>query len=363
MVVAEGAAPPDRAPSESQLRQLGFSFHVPEVEDVGVVVVDDDRTSLELMEAFVARMGHPVRAFSDPKVALDAIQSEPPRILVTDMVMPELTGVDLGRAARAIDPDIAVVLVTGVGDQGTAQATMQLGVSSFLTKPLELGPLTRALQRAFLRRAADDHHRAMVNWMYDAMDRNAQAIREVTLGTLTSLTNALDARSPHFRGHSRAVALQAAALAQALGLGEQEIETVRIAGMLHDIGMIGVPDSIVERPGPLMPKEIELVRSHCEAGASIIAPMKHLGDAVRYVLEHHERWNGSGYPDAKRGDEISLGGQIVAISEAWTAILENRPYREGRTREEGMEILLAHEGEWFTGEVTRALIDSDVGLI
>jgi putative two-component system response regulator len=362
-MIAERALGFDRAPSDGELRQLGFSFHVPEVEDVDVVVVDDDKTSLELMEAFVRRIGHPVRAFADPRKALEAIQADPPRILVTDMVMADMSGVDLGRAARAVDPDIAVVLVTGVGDQGTAQATVQLGVSSFVTKPLELNALTRALQRAFLRRAADDHHRAMVNWMYEAMDRNAQAIREVTLGTLTSLTNALDARSPHFKGHSRAVALQAAALAQVLGLDEQQVETVRVAGMLHDIGMIGVSDSIVERPGPLMPKEIELVRSHCEAGASIIAPMKHLGEAIRYVLEHHERWDGSGYPDAKKGDEISLGGQIVGISETWTAILENRPYREGRSRDEGMEILLAHEGQWFTEKVTRALTESDIGLI
>jgi two-component system response regulator RpfG len=279
------------------------------------------------------------------------------------MVMPELSGVDLARAARAVDPDIGVVLVTGVGDAGTARATMQLGVSTFLTKPLELSHLTRALQRAFLKRAADDHHRAMVNWMYESMDRNAQAIREVTLGTLSSLTNAMDARSPHFRGHSRAVALQAAAVAETLGLGDQEIEAVRNAGVLHDIGMIGVPDAVVEKPGALSAEETALIRTHCETGVGIIEPMKHLGPTIRYVLEHHERWDGSGYPDAKAGTEISLGGQIVGISEAWIAILESRPYRQGRSREEGQEILREHEDEWFTTEVTTALIESDIGLI
>jgi putative two-component system response regulator len=352
-----------RAPTDGQLRQLGFSFHVPEVEDVEVFVVDDDGTSLELIEAFVRRIGHPVRAFTDPLEALKAIQASPPKILVTDMVMPQLSGVDLAQSARAVDPDLGVVLVTGVGDQGTAAATVQLGVSTFLTKPIELSQLTRALQRAFLKRAADDHHRAMVNWMYDAMERNARAIREVTLGTLTSLTNAMDARSPHFRGHSRAVAMQAAAVAEALGLTESEVEAVRIAGILHDIGMIGVPDAVVEKPSALSPEELDLVRTHPEAGVAIIEPMKHLGPSIRYVLEHHERWDGSGYPDGKSGSEISLGGQIVGISEAWIAILESRAYREGRSREEGMEILRSHEDEWFTAEVTRALIESDIGLL
>jgi putative two-component system response regulator len=354
---------PSRAPSDGELRQLGFTFYVPEIEDVGVFVVDDDRTSLELAEAFVRRIGHPVRAFSDARQALEAIKSEPPKILVTDMVMPDLSGVDLAHQARAVDPDMGVVLMTAYGDAGSAAATTHVGISTVVAKPIDLETLRRALQSAFLRRAADDHHRAMVNWMYDAMARNAAEIRDVTLGTLTSLMNALDARSPHFRGHSKAVALQAAALAEKLGLDEQEVEAVRIAGMLHDIGMIGVPDSVIEKPESLTPAEMELIRSHCEAGAAIIEPMKHIGAAPRYVLEHHERWDGSGYPHGRKRDEVSLGGQIVGISEAWTATLESRAHREKWSRERAIDILVAHQDEWFTEEVTQALIESDVGLL
>jgi len=351
------------APTEGQLRRLGFAFNVPEVEEVEVFVVDDEKTSLELIEAFVRRIGHPVRSFADPHQALEAIREQPPKILVTDMVMPELSGVDLAKAARAADPDLGIILVTGFGDAATAEATVQLGVSSFLTKPLELSQLTRALQRAYLKRAADDHHRAMVNWMYEAMNRNSNEIREVTLGTLTSLTNAMDARSPHFRGHSKAVAMQAAAVAEALGLTEQEIEAIRIAGILHDIGMIGVPDAVVDKPDALTQEEIQLIRTHCETGVGIIEPMKHLGASIRYVLEHHERWDGSGYPDGKQGSEISLGGQIVGISEAWVAILESRAHREGYSRDAALEILRNHQDQWFTTEITNALVESDLGLM
>lgn len=352
-----------RAPTERELRKLGFTFNVPEIEDVEIFIVDDEGVSLSMMEACLKRVGHPVRAFGDPKEALEAMRSQPPKILVTDVVMPELSGVDLARQARALDPDIGVVLVTGVGDAEAATAMLQLGVSSYLTKPIDREALTRAVQRAFLRRAADEHHRAMVNWMYESMDRNAAAIREVTLGTLGSLMNALDARSPHFQGHSRAVAMQAAAVAHTLGLSEKDVEDIRTAGLLHDIGMIGVPDAVVDKPEALTAEETEMVRSHCEAGVAIIEPMKHLGPSIRYVLEHHERLDGSGYPDGKRGDEISLGGQIVGVSEAWTGILESRAYREGRPREEGMDILMRHRGEWFSEDVTGALIESDVGVI
>jgi putative nucleotidyltransferase with HDIG domain len=203
----------------------------------------------------------------------------------------------------------------------------------------------------------------MLNWMYRTMDRNAQAVRDVTLGTLTALINALDARSPHFRGHSQAVAMQAAAVAQTLGLTEGEVEMVRIAGLLHDIGMIAVPDAIVDKPEALTPAEVQVIREHCATGAAIIEPMKHLAAARLYILEHHERLDGSGYPAGKRGDEISLGGQIVGIAEAWTGILESRPHRGALSRKAGLEILRGHQDRWFSAEVTEALIESDVGLI
>ena len=340
-----------------------FTLDIPDVADVDVFVVDDERVSLTVLESTLEQAGHPVRSFEDPAEALTAMRTHPPRILVTDLVMSGLSGVDLAREARALDPEIGVVLVTGAGEEEAVTATERLDISSYLSKPVEPRKLTRAVRQVYLDRAADEHHQQMVRWMYDVMERNEAAMREVTLGTLSSLMNALDARSPYFQGHSRAVAMQAAAIAQTLGLDESEVEEIRVAGLLHDVGMIGVPDSIVDKPGALTEAEAARIRSHCSQGAAIIEPMKHLGAVPGYVLEHHERLDGSGYPAGKRGEEISLGGQIVGISEAWTGILEGRAYREGREREEGMEILQMHRGRWFSHEITGALIESDVGVI
>lgn len=352
-----------RAPSDAELGELGFSFKIPEVEEIDVFVVDDDKTSLRFIAGLIERIGHPVQAFSNPKDALEAIRAYPPKILVTDIVMPEMNGLELAEEALARDPNLGLILVTGFGNEKTAEAALRLGMSHFLLKPVELQPLSKALQRAYLRRAADDHHRAMVNWMYAELDRNAAAIREVTVSTLASLINAVDARSPHFRGHSQAVAMQAAAVAQSLGLDEDEVEAIRTAGLLHDVGMIAVPDAVIEKLGPLSPDELALIRAHCDAGATIMQPMKHLGPIIQYTREHHERWDGSGYPDGIAGDDISLGGQIVGIAEAWTGIIESRAYREGHSREEGLDILLKHKGAWFSEAVTTALVDSDVGVI
>jgi len=340
-----------------------FDLVVPAVHEVSVVVVDDERVSLELVARSLTQLGHPVRAFSAPRDALSDMRANPPAVLVTDLVMPEISGVELVREARRIDPDMGLVLVTGVGDEQAAVTMGGLEVSAYLTKPVDRAELLAAVQGAYLNRAAREHHQSMVEWMYATLDRNAAAIRDVTMGTLGSLMNALDARSSHFQGHSRAVAMQAAAVAQTLQLSDKDIDEIHAAGLLHDIGMIGVPDAIVDKPSTLSEEEAALIRTHCEAGASIIEPMRHLGSASLYVLEHHERLDGSGYPHGKRAEEISLGGQIVGIAEAWVGILDDRAYREGRPREEGMEILLSQQGRWFSSELTEALMESDIGVI
>jgi putative nucleotidyltransferase with HDIG domain len=219
------------------------------------------------------------------------------------------------------------------------------------------------VQRALHKRAADEHHRAMVGWMKEELDRRARAIREVTVSALATLANALDMRDPHFQGHSKAVALQAAAIAEVLGADETEVEAIRTAGLLHDVGMIAVPDRLVQKPESLTAEEYQIIRTHCDRGVEILEPMKHLGRSIRYVHEHHERWDGSGYPLGKKGDEISLGGQVVGIAEAWTAILASRAYRMARSREQGLEIVEGKRGVWFSPEVTDALREADIGMI
>jgi putative nucleotidyltransferase with HDIG domain len=291
------------------------------------------------------------------------VRPEHPTVLVTDFDMPEMSGLDLAQRAQEIEPEVKVILLTGSGDESTAQAALRMGISDYIKKPPEPVSLARSVQRAFHQIAAERHHHAMVHWMKLELDRRAQALREVTVNSLSALTNALDLRSPHFHGHSRAVSMQAAAIAETLGLDVNEVESVRVAGLLHDVGMIAVPDTLVEKTSSLTDEEFAVIRQHCDRGVEILSPMRHLGDVIRYIHEHHERLNGSGYPLGKQGDEISLGGQIVGIAEAWIAILESRAYRGGMSREDGMRLLDEMRGQWFTDAVTDALRGSDIGVI
>lgn len=351
------------SPLDDLVEPTDFTFDLPDPGDGRILVVDNDRTSGTLNAGILEVAGYKVDTYNSPEAALDVVQQGGVTLVVTDFEMGGMSGLDLAQAAHEHDPDIRVILLTGSGDEKTAQAALRMGVSDYMKKPPEPEALRRSVQRAIHKRAADEHHRAMVGWMREELDRRGSAIREVTVNALSMLANALDMRSPHFKGHTRAVAMQAAAVAQTLDCDEDEVETIRTAGLLHDVGMIAVPEHVISKPGSLTPEEIELVRSHCDRGVEILRPMGHLGRAIRYIHEHHERWDGSGYPEGKKGDEISLGGQIVGIAEAWTAILESRAYREGRPRDEGLKILEDKRGVWFAPEVTDALVQSDVGVI
>jgi putative two-component system response regulator len=351
------------SPLDDVVEESDFAFELPELDESVVFVVDNDRTSGALNAGILRGVGYEVREFATPQEALGELKNSPPTILVTDFAMGGMSGLELAQAALEHDPDIRIILLTGSGDESTAQAALRMGISDYIKKPPEPESLKRSVQRVVHKRAAEQHHRAMVGWMKLELDRRARAIREVTVSALATLANALDMRDPHFQGHSKAVALQAAAIAEVLGADETEVEAIRTAGLLHDVGMIAVPDRLVQKPESLTAEEYQIIRTHCDRGVEILEPMKHLGRSIRYVHEHHERWDGSGYPLGKKGDEISLGGQVVGIAEAWTAILASRAYRMARSREQGLEIVEGKRGVWFSPEVTDALREADIGMI
>lgn len=348
------------SPLDDVVQDTDFSFELPDPGSGEIIIVDSDSAASTLSRTILEEVDYSVRTFSSPNEALESLQTGVPTVLLTGFHMPEMSGLDLAQRAQETDPDVRVILLTGSGDETTAQAALRMGVSDYIKKPPDPVTLTRSVQRAFHQRAAEDHHRAMVVWMKLELQRRAEAIREVTVSALAAFANALDMRSPHFHGHSRAVADCSAAIAGSMGLAE--VEAIRTAGLLHDVGMMAIPDSLVEKESPLTPEEFAVIRSHCDRGVEILEPMKHLGDSIRFVHEHHERWDGSGYPRGKKANEISLGGQIVGISEAWVAILESRAYRAGMSPEDGFQVLDELRDQWFSSEVTDALRASVVGL-
>jgi HD-GYP domain-containing protein (c-di-GMP phosphodiesterase class II) len=180
-------------------------------------------------------------------------------------------------------------------------------------------------------------------------------LEEVTIGAFSALVRLLEERTPQFTGHSRGVADLSRRLATELGFPATEITACKTAGFLHDIGMITVPDRILENPNPLNPEEAARVKEHCRIGKELLDPFPHLGPVPDYVFKHHERVDGSGYPEGLEGDEIPLGAQIIALADSFRALVETRPFRPAHTKPEAVEILLGTTGILHAPELLKAL--------
>jgi putative nucleotidyltransferase with HDIG domain len=235
---------------------------------------------------------------------------------------------------------------------------MQRGAMDYLTKPIELADLGRAVQRAIKRREMLLENRHLNQWLKEEvttrtaeLHRQQHRMERLATATLEALVNALEAKDPYLRGHSARVADLSANIATELGMNEEELDRVRMAGRLHDLGKIGTRDAVVNKEGPLTPEEFEHVKQHVIIGAQILAPLVHLGDIVSMVKSHHERWDGTGYPDGLRGEEIPKGGRIIAAAEVYDALTTSRPYQEKMTPEQAVERM---------GDLSGAVLDANV---
>jgi len=309
-------------------------------KSVAVLVVDDEEPIRNALKKYLVQQHFDVYTAASADEALAELRRHKVALMLSDIRMPGTSGVDLVPLALDIEPDLAVLMLTAVNDATSAALCMQRGAMDYLTKPLELADLGRAVQRALKRREMMVENRHLSEWLKEEVTtRTAELQRErlklqrLSVATLEALVNALEAKDPYLRGHSARVADLAATVAAELGLNEDQVEEVRVAGRLHDLGKIGTRESVLNKQGALTPEEFDHVKQHVVIGSQILAPLAHLGDIIGYVRSHHERWDGTGYPDGRKGEDIPLGGRILGAAEVFDALTTSRPYQEKLTPE------------------------------
>ncbi len=300
-----------------------------------ILIVDDDDAVCGALTRYLTKQGHRTYAAAGAAEALEAVRLHRITAVLLDVRMPGTSGVDTVPELLAADPDLAIVMLTAVNDATIAALCLQRGAMDYLLKPIELADLDRALGGALRRRSQAIEERENTYILKEeVLARTAELRRErakveqLSVATLEVLVNVLEAKDVHSRGHSARVADLAAMIAVEMGASEVEIEAVRTAGRLHDIGKIGIHESVINKEGPLTPEEREHVRQHVTLGAEILAPLGNLGEVVPYVRHHHEQWDGHGYPDGLSGEAIPLGARILCIAEVYDALTTERPYQE-----------------------------------
>jgi response regulator RpfG family c-di-GMP phosphodiesterase len=327
-----------------------------------ILIVDDEEPIRNALKRFLGGKGYEVITAASAAEALQAVARYKISGLLLDVRLPDGNGVDLVPRLLELEPNVAIVMLTAVNDAASATLCLQRGAMEYLTKPVDLTDLGSAIERALSRRQHEMEKAKFEHWLKEEVGVRTAELRmeranleRITIATLETLVNALEAKDPYLRGHSARVADSAAMVAAQLGLPDDQVESIRTAGRLHDIGKIGVREEILSKQGPLTDEEFEHVKRHPIIGSDILAPLGHLGPVIQFVRSHHERWDGKGYPDGLAGEAIPIGARILGAVEIYDALTTSRPYQEKMLPELAVERLRDLVGTVLDPAVHRAL--------
>ena len=307
-----------------------------------ILVVDDQPLNVKLLEALLIPINYEViRAFNGEE-ALSLVSKVDVDLVLLDIMMPGLDGYEVCRCLKASEATrlIPVIMVTALDDIEAKVRGIEVGADDFLTKPPNKVELLARIKSLINVKSLNDRLASIDNVLF-------------------SLAGAVEAKDAYTQGHIQRVANMAVTIGKKMGLSESEIESVRIGGILHDIGKIGVSRRILNKPGRLTVKERELMETHPDIGHRICLPLKkNLGPALEVIRHHHEKLDGSGYPDRLKGEEISTVARVMAVLDIYDALVTQRPYRKGMANEKALDILRqeAIEGK-LDKKVVEALIE------
>ena len=327
-----------------------------------MLVVDDSRENINLVKQILEHAGFAVvEGVSDPTEAIDTYRRIKPDIILLDLHMPKMSGYEVLEALTqegVIEDFVPVLVFTAEDTREAKQRVLDLGASDFITKPFDATELSLRI-RNFLR---------MRQMQVMVKEQNTELESRVELRTselVTARTEALQslARAAEFRDdstgeHTKRVGDWSAKIAVQLGLPTEEAELIRMAAPLHDIGKIGVGDAILLKPGKLTDEEFDIMKRHTTIGANIIgsvsSPLLEMARSI--ALHHHERWDGTGYPDGLEGEDIPVTCRIVAVADVFDALVHERPYKKAWTVEQALDELTYQSGKQFDQTVVEAFI-------
>jgi putative two-component system response regulator len=327
-----------------------------------ILIVDDEATIRQALARFLRERGYDVHECGSGPAALALLQHERFGVLLCDVRMPEMSGLDVVPRALELDRNLAVLMLTAVNEAAAATDALTHGAFDYLVKPVALADLLVAVEKAIHRRQleidrrnVERHIREEVMLRTMELEQEKAALHALTIGIAETLINAMEAKDVYLRGHSRRVAELAASVAEELGLDADLVENVRLAGRLHDIGKIGIREDILNKPGALTAEEYAHVKEHVHIGMEILEPLRHIPEALEFIHDHHEHFDGSGYPRGRAGADISIGGRVLTACDAFDAMTSRRAFREAFDEKQTLAYLEAEVSRLLDPSVFAAL--------
>ncbi len=330
-----------------------MDYHVD--ENAKILVVDDDQSMLDMIgSALTSRGKYNVTLVPDSEMALQALSSDTFDAVISDINLPGMDGLDLLSRINLIDSKLPVILITGFADVKTMQAAIKLGVYDFLRKPFSLSELQISIKQAIQKR-----HLLMQNEEYTEHLEllvqkkakelfNANRLLEMNfIRTVLAMINALEASDIYTKGHSERVTNISLLIGQTMNFSPDELKTLRTGAIFHDLGKIGIYQALLNKPATLSIEELNMIRQHPLIGEKIIKPIALNKDISNIVVQHHERFDGTGYPLGLKSHDISIMAKIVTIADSYDAMTSSRSYRDVVSHAQAYQEIINCSGTQF----------------
>ena len=327
-----------------------------------ILIADDDREIRDVLREFL-RGHYECETARSAEEALDLIAARDFQLVLSDIEMGGMSGLELASRAREIAPETVMIVISGTQTVEGAVGALRAGAFDFVTKPFDLEQVEMAVCRALehqeliaSKRGYESRLQELISERTAELDRALDSLEGAYRMTLKALVSALEARDHETHGHSERVVTLSLRLGREMRLDPEQMRSLEFGSLLHDIGKIGVPDSILRKPSPLTPQEWEKMRQHPALGERILSGIEFLRGAARVVAEHHEKWDGTGYPLGLSGEQTDISTRVFAVADAFDAMTSDRVYRRGMSYDLAAAELTRCSGSQFDPAVVSAFL-------
>ncbi len=324
-----------------------------------VMIVDDELMITQTLTQLIELMlDVEVHAFNDPLAVVESgvLKEHQFDVVISDFMMPKLSGIQFLKAFKEVQPEVVPILLTGYSDKENAiKSINEVGLYYYLEKPWDNNEIIKVIQNGLEKKALKEQIRLdmyEITRLYDLLKKDFTRELDNIVDVVVALANLVEAKDSYTDGHTRRVADLCGLLGRGMNLPDETIRNLEISGIIHDVGKVGTPEAILNKPGALDNKEFYIMKHHPEIGAKILRPLSALEPCLHAVRHHHEKLDGSGYPDGLTAEQIPLETRIVAIADIFDALYSDRPYRAKMPIEKAMSIIQS--------EADRGTLDAQV---